>query len=45
LLHTPIVPLTFESEILDHLGLVAGIHDEMDIGERIDFSIAQDLDR
>jgi len=26
-------PPTYESEILDHLGLVAGMYDELEIGE------------
>ena len=33
-----------ESKVLDHLGLVAGIFEELEIGERIDEHIAQDLD-
>jgi len=38
-------PPTYESEILDHLGLVAGMYDELEIGRRIDSCIAQDLDQ
>jgi hypothetical protein len=37
-------PPTYESEILDHLGPVAGMFDELEIGIRIDSCIAQDLD-
>ena len=33
-----------ESKVLDHLGLVAGMFDELEIGERIDEHIAQDLE-
>jgi transposase len=33
-----------ESKVLDHLGLVAGMFEGLEIGERIDEHIAQDLD-
>jgi transposase len=33
-----------ESKILDHLGLVAGMFEELEIGARIDEHIAQDFD-
>jgi transposase len=33
-----------ESKVLDHLGLVAGIFEELEIGDRIDEHIAQDFD-
>ena len=32
-----------QSKIFDHLGLVAGMFEELEIGERIDEHIAQDL--
>jgi transposase len=32
-----------ESKVLDHLGLVAGMFEELDIGDRIDEHIAQDF--
>ena len=34
---------TCESKELDHLGLVAGMYDELEIGDRIDEHIAQDF--
>jgi len=37
-------PETYESEVLDHLGLVAGMYDELQIGDRIDEHIAQDFE-
>jgi hypothetical protein len=33
-----------ESMVLDHLGLVAGMFEELEIGDRIDEHIAQDFD-
>ncbi len=36
------MPLTYQSQVLDHLGLVAGMFDELGIGEVIDEAIAQD---
>ena len=39
------MPATYQSQILDHLGLVAGMVDELGIGEVIDRSIAQDTSR
>ena len=33
-----------ESKVLDHLGLVAGMFEELEVGERIDEHIAQDFD-
>ena len=33
-----------KSKVLDHLGLVAGMFEELEIGDRIDEHIAQDLD-
>jgi transposase len=33
----------YHSQVLDHLGLVAGMFDELGIGEHIDRAIAQDL--
>ena len=44
-MQAPTAPPTYESEILDHLGLVAGMYDELEIGRCIDSRIAQDLDR
>lgn len=35
----------YESKILDHLGLVAAMFDELEIGQRIDQAIAQDFDQ
>lgn len=35
---------TLESKILDHLGLVAAMYDELEIGKRIDQAIQQDFD-
>ncbi|WP_263840538.1 IS1634 family transposase [Salinibacter sp.] len=34
-----------ESKALDHLGLVAGMYDELEIGERIDEHISQDFEQ
>jgi len=34
-----------ESKVLDHLGLVAGMFEELEIGDRIDEHIAQDFDK
>lgn len=34
-----------ESKVLDHLGLVAGMFEELEIGDRIDEHIAQDFDQ
>ena len=34
-----------ESKDLDHLGLVAGMYDELEIGERIDEHISQDFEQ
>jgi hypothetical protein len=39
-----VAPETYESEVLDHLGLVAGMYDELQIGDRIDEHIAQDFE-
>lgn len=36
------MPPTYQSQVLDHLGLVAGMFDELGIGEVIDAAIAQD---
>ncbi len=33
---------TYQSEVLDHLGLVAGMYDELGIGELLDQLIVQD---
>lgn len=33
---------SYQSQVLDHLGLVAGMFDELGIGESIDQAIAQD---
>ena len=33
-----------ESKVLDHLGLVAGMFEELEIGDRIDEQIAQDFE-
>jgi transposase len=42
----PDVPVqSYESKELDHLGLVAGMYDELEIGERIDEHIAQDFEQ
>jgi transposase len=35
----------YQSKILDHLGLVAAMFDELEIGQRIDQAIAQDFDQ
>ena len=35
----------YESKILDHLGLVAGMYDELGIGEVIDQTIEQDQEK
>lgn len=35
----------YQSQILDHLGLVAGMYDELEIGEQIDEAIHQDLEK
>ena len=35
----------YRSQTLDHLGLVAGMYEELGIGERIDQVIAQDRDK
>jgi transposase len=39
------MPAAYQSQLLDHLGLVAGMFDELGIGEVIDRSIAQDASR
>jgi len=39
------VPPRYRSQTLDHLGLVAGMYEELGIGERIDQVIAQDRDK
>lgn len=39
------VPPRYRSQTLDHLGLVAGMYDELGIGEVIDRAIPQDLDK
>jgi len=44
-MQTSVAPPTYESEILDHLGLVAGMYDELEIGNQIDARLSQDLDR
>jgi len=44
-MQAPTALSTYESKILDHLRLVAGTSDELEIGERIDSCIAQDLDQ
>ena len=36
---------TCESKELDHLGLVAEMYDELEIGDRIDEHIAQDFEQ
>jgi len=36
---------TYESKILDHLGLVTGMCDELELADQIDSHIAQDLRR
>lgn len=41
----PVAPPTYESEIWDHLGLVAGMYDELEIGDQIDARLSQDLVR
>ena len=37
------MPPIYQSQVLDHLGLVTGMFDERGIGEGIDQTIAQDL--
>jgi len=44
-MQAPAAPPTYESEILDHLGLVAGMYDELEIGSQIDARLSQDLVR
>lgn len=39
------VPPRYRSQTLDHLGLVAGMYDEIGIGAKIDQVIAQDTDK
>ena len=39
------MPATYQSQILDHLGLVAGMFDELGIGEVIDQAIVQDASK
>ena len=36
---------SFESKILDHLGLVAAMFDELELGQQIDRRVTQDLDQ
>jgi hypothetical protein len=36
---------TYESKILDHLGLVTGMYDDLEIGEEIDSRIAQNREQ
>ncbi|MDQ3460437.1 MAG: DUF4277 domain-containing protein [Deinococcota bacterium] len=36
---------TYKSETLEHLGLVAGMFDELGIGELVDELIPQDLEQ
>jgi len=38
-------PTNYKSYTLDHLGLVAGLYDELGIGQRIDQLIPQKLDQ
>ncbi|MBF0133965.1 MAG: DUF4277 domain-containing protein [Magnetococcales bacterium] len=37
------MPTNYSSQTLDHLGLVAGIYDELCLGETIDRIIPQDM--
>jgi transposase len=37
------MPLSYQSQILDHLGLVAGMFEELGIGDVIDHAIPQDM--
>jgi transposase len=39
------MPTTYQSQILDHLGLVAAMFDELSIGDVIDQAIAQDASK
>jgi transposase len=39
------MPPTYQSQILDHLGLVAGMYDELGIGEVIDQAVPQDTNK
>ena len=39
------MPATYQSQILDHLGLVAGRFDELGIGNVIDQAIDQDASK
>ena len=39
------VPPRYRSQTLDHLGLVAGMYEELGIGETIDRAITQDPDK
>ena len=39
------MPATYQSQILDHLGLVAGMFDELGIGNVIDQAIDQDASK
>lgn len=36
--------MQYQSKILDHLGLVAAMYDELEIGQQIDQAITQDFD-
>ena len=38
-------PVHYNSKVLNHLGLVSGMYDELGIGERIDILFPQDKDR
>jgi hypothetical protein len=39
------VPPRYRSQTLDHLGLVAGMYEELGIGETIDRAVIQDGDK
>jgi transposase len=39
------MPATYQSQILDHLGLVAAMFDELGIGDVIDQAICQDTSK
>ncbi len=38
-------PINYTSQNLDHLGLVAGLYDELEIGKLLDVLIPQDFEQ
>ena len=45
LLHQPEPPMSYESKVIDHLGLVAAMIDELELPQQIDQAIAQDFEQ